>query len=93
MANSRNDDIDRIGNRNTPQGSTTNTPQGREDMDRDRGFEQGRDITNQGGSESFNRDSGTRGTLDTDRENRGSDIDRGTDSSRNSGRDLDDESE
>lgn len=51
MANSKNDDMDRSGDRSTPQGSTPqmpqNTPQGRDPMNRDRDFEEGRNITNQ----------------------------------------------
>jgi hypothetical protein len=88
MANSTNDDMDRIGNRNTPQGGTSqdtfgqtgSSQQGRDTMDRD--FE---------ADDSTGRDSGISGT-------RESELDRnrntsGTDFSRNSGRGPDDISE
>jgi hypothetical protein len=83
MANTRNDDMDRIGNRSTPQGSTTNTPLDRDSMNR--------------GPESRDRDSVSRGSLDSDLEssNRRDELQRtrGTDASRNSGRERDEFSE
>jgi len=60
MGNSKNDDMDRSGNRSTPQGSTPpNTPQSRDTTKRDGDFEEGRNITNQGwtGNKSLDRDS------------------------------------
>ena len=57
MANSKNDDMDRIGNRNTPQGSTTPGSQGStqdpinrdREMNRDRERGQGSSGNEQGG--------------------------------------------
>ena len=81
MADSTNDDLDRSGNRSTPQGSTPQSPQGRDDMNRDR--EREGNVADQGrtGNESFNRDSGNRGSFDSDREsgNRGIERERDTD--------------
>lgn len=89
MANSKNDDMDRSGNKITPQGSTQNTPQSqnRDTMNRDR--EQGGNLSHQGQTppQSFNRDSGDRGPTDANRESEN------PDSSRDSGRGPNDTSE
>ena len=90
MANIKNDDMDRIGNRNTPQGSATpgtnpqantqgttgnrNVTPGSTSPQSQDRFDTERDRLPEQGRESFGRNTET-------------------DSSRNTGRDLDDESE
>ena len=82
MANSKNDDMDRIGNRNVPQGGTQNNKQGTggpgsSEMKRDR--EQGSNMTNLSdqsrGSELYNRDSG-KATAATSRDSETRESDR-----------------
>jgi len=61
MTNSKNDERDRSGKRSTPPQDSTSpkTPQARDTTNRDRDFEEGRNITNQGwtGDKSPKRDS------------------------------------
>ena len=65
MANTTNDDMDRIGNRNTPQGSSSqNSSQGRDGMNRDRGMEEGSGRESEARWDELERDKSGRGPSD-----------------------------